>query len=99
MSIGTNLARQVIHDKVESQIKIAQAKLEALKAKAESAKAKAELKTIADLLTKKLAIDRKLYELKTSSEATFEQAKVDVESRVADLEKSVQAIEAKLKAA
>ena len=93
------MARQVIHDKVESQIKIAQAKLEALKAKAESTKAKAELAVIVELLTKKQAIAQKVSELKTSGETTYEQAKNDVESRIADLEKSVQAIEAKFKAA
>jgi phage shock protein A len=93
------MARQAIHDKIESQIKTARAKLDTLKAKAESAKANAELKIIADLLTKKQTIDRKLVELKKSSDSTYQQAKSDVESRVAELEKSVQAIEAKFKAA
>ena len=99
MSTGTNMARQAVHDKFESQIKTAQAKLETLKAKAESAKANAELKVIAELLTRKQAIDQKLNELKKSGETTFQQAKTDVESRVAELEKSVQAIEAKFRAA
>jgi hypothetical protein len=44
MSTATNMTRQAVHDKIESQIKTAQAKLETLKAKAESAKANAELK-------------------------------------------------------
>jgi phage shock protein A len=99
MSTPMNVAKQAIHDKIESQIKTAQAKLETLKAKAESAKANAELKLIADLLTKKPAIDQKLNELKKSGETTYQQAKTDVESRVAELEKSVQAIEAKFKTA
>ena len=99
MSTEMHMAKQAVHDKIESQINTVQAKLETLKAKAESAKANAELKLIADLLTKKQAIDQKLNELKKSSEGTYQQAKIDVESRVAELEKSVQAIEAKFKAA
>jgi phage shock protein A len=98
MSTAMNLTKQAVHDKIESQINTVQAKLQTLKAKAESTKANAELKMIADLLTKKQAIDQKLSELKKSGETTYQQAKTDVESRVADLEKSVQAIEAKLKA-
>ncbi len=92
MSTAMNMTKQAIHDKIESQIRTAQAKLETLKAKAESAKASAELKLIADLLTKKQAIDHKLNELKQSGETTYQQKKTDVESRVAELEKSVQAI-------
>jgi hypothetical protein len=97
--IATNVGKQVIHDKIESQMKIAQGKLETLKAKAEAAKANSELKAIADLLVRKHAIDQKLSELKKASEKTYQQAKTDVEARVAELEKSVQAIEAKFKAA
>jgi phage shock protein A len=99
MSTAMNMTKQATHDKIESQIRTAQAKLETLKAKAESAKANGELKSIADLLTKKRAIDQKLTELKQSGETTYQHAKTDVESRVAELEKSVQAIEAKFKAA
>jgi polyhydroxyalkanoate synthesis regulator phasin len=99
MTTETNIAKQAVHDKIESQVKTVQAKLDTLKAKAESAKANAELKAIADLLTKKHAIDRKLSELKKSGETAYQQAKADIESRVAELEKSVQAIEAKFKAA
>jgi hypothetical protein len=95
----TDVTKKAIHDRIEAQIKIAQAKLEALKAKAESTKVKAELAVIVELLTKKQAIAQKVSELKTSGETTYERAKNDVESRVAELEKSVQAIEAKFKAA
>ena len=99
MSTPTNVAKQAVHDKIESQVKTVQAKLDALKAKAEAAKAIAEIKSIADLVVKKQAIDRKLSELKTSGASKYQQAKADIESRVADLEQSVQAIEAKFKAA
>jgi len=99
MSTETNIAKQAVHDKIDSQIKTVQAKLETLKAKAQTAKANAELKLIADLIAKKQTIDHKINELKKSSDGSYQQAKADVESRIAELEKSVQAIEAKFKAA
>jgi len=99
MSTTTNVAKQAVHDKIESQIKIAQSKLETLKARAESAKATAELKVITELLTKKAALDRQVGELKKSADASYEKTKDDVQGRVAELEKSVQAIEARLKTA
>jgi hypothetical protein len=99
MSAEANIAKKVLHDKIESQINTVQAKLETLKAKAESSKANTELKAIAELLIAKKTIDHKLGELKQSGETTYNQAKTDVESRVAELEKSLKAIEAKFKAA
>src|SRR5436309_21370 len=99
MNTPVKLAKQAVYDKIESQVKTAQAKLETLKAKAEAAQAIAELKVIADLLTKKRSLDQKLNDLKTSGETTYERTKREVESRVAELEKSVQTIEAKFKAA
>jgi len=99
MSTEIDMTKKAIYDKIESQITAVQAKLETLKAKAERAKANAELKVIADLLTKKQVIDHRLSELKKSGETTYQQAKTDVESRIAELDKSVKAIEAKLKGA
>jgi multidrug efflux pump subunit AcrA (membrane-fusion protein) len=99
MSTAVNIAKQAFHDKIDSQIKTAQAKLETLKAKAQTTKANDELKLIAGLLAKKMTLDQKLAELRKSSDGTYQQAKSDVESHVAELEKSVQAIEARFKAA
>jgi hypothetical protein len=98
-TIVTNAAKKLIHDKIESQIKIATAKLETLKAKAQAAKATIELGLITDLLTKKHAIDRKVDDLKKSTDTTYQETKLDVESRLAELEKAVQAVEAKFKTA
>jgi multidrug resistance efflux pump len=98
MSTELKMAKQAVHDKIESQIKTAQAKLETLKAQAEATNANVEIKVIADLLTRKHAIDQKLAELKKSGDDGYEQAKGDVEARVAELEKSVKAIEAKVHA-
>jgi len=68
MSTDVNGAKQAIHDKLESQIKTAEAKLDTLKARAEAAKANIEIKAIAELLPKKQAIQQKLRELKRSGE-------------------------------
>ncbi len=95
MTTEVNMAKQAIHDKLEAQIKTAEAKLDTLKAQAETAKANLEIKAIAELLTKKQAIQQKLQELKTSGGDRWEQAKADIEARLADMEKSMKAIGAK----
>ncbi|HMD77775.1 MAG: hypothetical protein ABSC88_11200 [Terracidiphilus sp.] len=88
-------AKQAVHDKLESQIKLAEAKLHTLKAQAESAKANAEIKAIADLAPKKHSIERKLQELKKSSGQAWNQAKADLESHIAEFEKLLKGIELK----
>ena len=98
MTTDVNLAKHAIHDKLESQIKAAEAKLETLKARAEAAKANVEIKAIAELLTKKPLIQLKLQELKKTGGDRWEQAKADLETRIADFEKSVKGIESKAKA-
>jgi phage shock protein A len=66
MSNAANMAKQVVHDKLESQIKTAEAKLDMLKARTETAKAVVEVKAIAALLPKKQVIQQKFQELKKS---------------------------------
>jgi uncharacterized protein YceH (UPF0502 family) len=97
MSTETTLAKQAVHDQIDSKVKSVQARLETLKARAEAATA--AVKTIADLYVKKQVIDRLVGDLKKSNETKYQQVKSDIESRVAELEQSVQAIEAKFKAA
>jgi hypothetical protein len=98
MTTDVNVTKQVIHDKLESQIKTAEAKLDTLKARAETAKANLEIKAIAEVMPKKYAIQQKLQELMRSSGDRFEQIKADLESRIADFEKSMKAIESGAKA-
>jgi phage shock protein A len=98
-SVAVTAARKAVYDKVESQIHTFEAQLATLKAKAESAKADAELKAIANLVTAKRTLDQKVAELKKTSETAFQQAKADVEARIAEFDKSVKAIESKIKAA
>ncbi len=63
MNIVMKTAKKVILDKLEAEIKTAEAKLETLKARAMTAKANIEIKAITKLLTRKR---RKLQELKKS---------------------------------
>ena len=98
MTTGTVIAKQAVHDKLESQIKMAEAKLNTLKAQAENAKANAEIKAIADLAPKVRLIQRKLQELKKSSGEAWNRAQADLESHVDEFEKSLKGIESKAKA-
>jgi len=98
-NVAVNAARKAVYDKVDSQIHTFEAQLATLKAKAESAKADAELKAIANLVTAKRTLDQKVAELKKASETAFQQANADVEVRIVEFEKSVKAIESKIKAA
>ena len=98
MTIETAAVKQTILDKLESQIKSAEAKLATLKARAEAAKANAEIKAITDLLPRKEELHRKLQELKKSGEDHWEAVKNDLAVLIADFEKSVKDIEAKVKA-
>ena len=97
MITDVSLAKHVIHDKLESQIKMAEAKLDTLKARAESAKANVEIKAIAELVTKRHELHQKLRELKNPGGNRWEQAKADLEAGIADFEKSVKGIESKAK--
>jgi chaperonin cofactor prefoldin len=98
VNVAVNAARKAVYDKVESQIHTFEAQLATLKAKAESVKADAELRAIANLVTSKRALDQKIAELKKAGEASFQQAKSDVEARITEFEKSVKTIESKIKA-
>ncbi len=98
MSIEVSTAKHAIHEKLESQIKTAEAKLDTLKARAEVAKANLELKAIAALATQKLDLHERFRGLKASSEADCQHVKKDLETRIAAFEKAVKEIEAKVKA-
>ena len=91
------LAKQAVHDKLTAQISTAEAKLDTLKARAETAKANAEIKAIAELLVAKPTIMRELHELRQSVDDHWEQAKRQLEAKVADFDKAVKAIESKFK--
>ena len=96
MNKDLNMVKQAIHDKLEAQMKTVEAHLDTLKARAETVKANVEIKTIAALLTKKVAIQHELRALKKSSGDQWEKAKADLETRIAEFEKSVKGIESKI---
>jgi multidrug resistance efflux pump len=98
MTNTVDVAKQVIHDKFESQIKAAEAKLKTLQARADATKANVETKAIVELVPTKKAIREKLEQLKKSGGDQWEQAKTDLEHHIANFEKSVKGIESKTKA-
>ncbi len=97
MNTEMHLAKQAMHDKLASQLKMAEATLDTLKARAEAAKANVEIKAIAELVSKKPVIHQKLGELKKAGENEWERAKRDAETHIAGFEKSVKDISSKVK--
>jgi len=98
MNIDLNTARQEVYDQVESWIKTAQAKLEALESQAEGKMTKVEVEAYETLLPKLEAIQQKQQQLKKSSGKQWKQLKSDIERLIADFEKSVKEVEAEAKA-
>ena len=97
MCADVKMAKQAIHDKFETQIKIAEAKLDMVKAQAESAKADAETKVVAELLARKRALQLELEALKKSGRDRWEQAKADLEAHLAHFVKLLKDVESKAK--
>jgi acetolactate synthase small subunit len=98
MSTHVNDAKQIFHEKVESQINTVVAKLEALRARAEGARADVtEAKAIAELLVKKQAIEHMLKELKKSNGHEWDHSKAALVARIAEFEALVKGIESKTK--
>lgn len=97
MNTDLHLAKQATHDKLASQLRTAEATLDTLKARAEAAKANVEIKAIAELVRKKPVIQQKLGELRKAGDNEWERAKRDVETHIADFEKSVKGIGSKVK--
>ena len=97
MASVAGTAKQAVHDKLESQLKAVEAKLETMKVEAEAAKLAFKVKAITHLVPKVIAIRKKLHDLKEVSEAHLEQAKADVQAEIADLENSAKEIAARSK--
>lgn len=99
MTTHTNEAKQIFHEKVESQINKVVAKLETLRARAENARADAsEAKAIAELLVKKQAIEHMLKELKKSNGHEWDHSKAALVAGIAEFEAILKGIESNAKA-
>lgn len=98
MSTDVNIAKQIVHDKLESQIKTAKARLDVLAGRAEGKAVKVEVKVFETLMVKLQAIQQKLQALEKAGGDRWELAKTDLEAQIAEFEKSVQGIESKAKA-
>ena len=90
-----NLAKRAIHDKLESRINLAEAKLNTLKARAEAAKANVELEATREFRSGKKALVHKLHQLKKSDGGKWERTRADLETQIEDFEKSVKGIKTK----
>ena len=97
MALETKLARHAVHDKLAAQLKTAEAALSTLKARAEKVKANVELKAAANLIAKKPAMQQKLVDLKNAGKDRWERVRQDVETHIADFEKSVNDLNARIK--
>jgi len=97
MCAEVNMANQAIHDKFETQIKIAEAKLDMVKAQAESAKAEAQIK-VAELLARNRALQLELKALKKLGGDRWERAKADLEAHLAHFGKLLKDAESEAKA-
>ena len=98
MSTDVNIAKQIVHDKLESQIKTAKARLDVLAGRAEGKAVKVEVKVFETLMVKLQAMQQKLQELKKAGGDGWEQMKTDLEARITEFEKSVNGLESKAKA-
>jgi hypothetical protein len=96
MTVETKLAKHAVLDQLESMIKTAEAKLETLRARAEAAKASAEIKAIAEIASHRIQIRQKLEELRKATGSDWELLKKNLESQVAEFQKTVKNIEAKV---
>jgi hypothetical protein len=98
MCADVNMLKQAIHDKFETQIKIAEANLDMVKAQAESAKADAEIKVVAELAARKRALQLELKALKKLGGDRWEQAKSDLEAHIEHFKKLLKDAKSKAKA-
>lgn len=90
-------AIKAYEEKLKAQVAEAKAKLDLLEATAREKKAQTEINAIAVLKTTKENIDRRIRDLKTTSDANLSHAKSALESDVAGFRTSIDEIAAKVK--
>lgn len=92
MTTTADIAKQVIQDRLESEINTAKAELQLLAGRAEDTMVNAEVEAYETLLPKMQAIEQKLQELKGTTGAQWEQTKFDLEALIADFKESVKQV-------
>ena len=83
-------------DKITAQLQLAKAKLEQLQAKAREKSAQGEIAAINSLTTAKQNIDRKLQDLKATSDSNVARAKADIDADVATFTASIDQLAGKV---
>jgi uncharacterized membrane protein len=94
-----NATLNAYEDKVRAQLQEATAKLDQLNAKAKEKQAQAELDVVRRLNTTKQNIEKKLKDLKTTSDVQVSSAKADIDSDVASFKSSINELAGKIKVA
>lgn len=99
MTMPAKTAKKEVCDRLEFRIKTADSRLDELKEQAQRANANLQLHALSGLLSQRQRIHQLLNELDKSEEPEpkagyWERAKADLEDGIAQLEKSLQEIEA-----
>lgn len=84
-------------EKVKAQVQEAKAKLDVLEATAREKKADAEITAIGGLKTARQNIERKLEDLRSTSEANASRAKAAIDADVASFRTAIEGLAAKIK--
>ena len=92
-----NAALRAYEDKIRAQVREGKAKLEEVTAMASEKKAQAEIDAIRGLNAARQNIERKLEDLKKTSDAHVSRAKSDIDAEVATFRSSIDQVASKFK--
>jgi len=92
-----NAALKAYEDKVRAQVREGKAKLDQVAAMASEKKAQVEIDAIGGLNATRQNIERKLEDLKKTSEAHVSRAKADIDAEVANFKTSIDQVASKFK--
>lgn len=93
MNATETVVKNAVHDKLQAQVNLLDAKLKTIKARAEQSKATLQIKAVSDLSPKIEKIHQDLRQLKQTNESAFEHAKAAFEKHLAEFEQSVRNLE------
>jgi hypothetical protein len=93
MNIAATTVKNSVHDKLQAQVNLLDARLKTIKARAEQTKADLQLKAVMQLTPKIEGIHQELRHLKQLNEAAFQQARSSFEKRLHEFEQSLNSVE------